>query len=470
MEKQENNKLGLLMLVLLGIGSMIGGGIFNSPTDLIKQGNPQAVLIGWIVGGIGVISLALVFNLLANKKSELTGGIYAYAKEGFGNFAGFNSAWGYWLSAWLGNVAFVILLFKTLSDFTGGMNPFITFILASIFLWSVFLLQIKGVKNAGIINAVATVAKLVPIVLAIILGVLVFKKDIFVVQNWKNTLAATGEATSLLKQVNGSMGAILWCFVGIEAAVVLSERAKSQKIVGKAIIISLLSTLAIYMLVSIIAMGVIPAKELGNSITPFSDLLGKTAIGQAGALVARLGLIISLFGAFISWVMLAAETPYILAKDGAMPKYFSKTNKNDCPVNSLFITTVCTQLFLLSLLSSSFQKAYSMVFNIATTAILIPYLLSAFYGLKVSIKENFTFKDKIISAIASLYTAYVVYSVGLTYIGLTVILYAFGILVYLKAKKEHGKSIDKKEKVAMAIIVLIALLVIALIATGKITV
>lgn len=65
MDKEK--KLGLPLLIALGIGSMIGGGIFNSPTDLIGKANPQAVIIAWIIGGIGIIFLALVFQLLAIK-------------------------------------------------------------------------------------------------------------------------------------------------------------------------------------------------------------------------------------------------------------------------------------------------------------------------------------------------------------------------------------------------------------------
>ncbi|AWZ49424.1 arginine:ornithine antiporter [Clostridiaceae bacterium 14S0207] len=473
MENNQNeHKLGLMMLVLLGIGSMIGGGIFNSPTDLIAGSNPQAAFLGWVIGGIGVIFLALVFSMLANKKPELTGGVYTYAKEGFGDFAGFNSAWGYWISAWLGNVAFVILLFKTIADLAGGMNKYVSFILASIFLWAVHFIQNKGVKNAGVINAIATVAKLIPIALAVILGIIVFKKDTFFVANWQTVLAATGQKTTALQQVSASMRTILWCFIGVEAAVVLSEKAKSQKIVGKAIVISLICTLAIYMLVSLIAMGVVPAEQLGKSATPFAALLGATAIGKAGAVIAQLGLIISLFGAFVSWVMLAAETPYVLAKDGAMPKSLAKTNKYGCPVNSLLLTTVCTQIFLCSMLSDSLQKGYSVMFTIATTAILIPYLFSAFYGFKVSFaeKDKFTGVDRLVGTLASIYTIYVVYAVGLVNLGLTVILYALGSFVYIKAKKEDGKEITGKEKVAMVIFFIISIIVIYLIATGKIAV
>ena len=194
---EKDKKLGLSLLVALGVGSMIGGGIFNSPTDLIGKANPQAVIIAWVVGGLGVAFLALVFQMLANKRPELTGGIFTYAKEGFGEFIGFNSAWGYWLSAWLGNVAFFILIFKTFNSLVGDMKPIVSFLLASALLWGIHYVQMNGVKSAGIINAVATVAKIIPLLMVVIFGLLIFKSGTFNVPNWKTILASTGDSTTL---------------------------------------------------------------------------------------------------------------------------------------------------------------------------------------------------------------------------------------------------------------------------------
>lgn len=328
----KNNKLGLGLLIMLGVGSMIGGGIFNSPTDFINSANPQATMIAWGIGGIGIIFLALVFQMLANKRPNLTGGIFNYANEGFGEFIGFNSAWGYWMSAWIGNVALYILLFKTLDDLVGGISPILSFVLATTFHWTIFFIQTKGIKQAGIINAIVTVMKLIPIALVILIGMMAFDIIYFNVDNWTTMLASkvgTDQMnTSLLEQIKGSMGTILWCFVGIEASVVMSERAKSQKIVGKATIISIVISLSVYIIVTVIGMGVVPAKELASASTPFASILERTPIGSMGGVLVKVGMIISLLGASISWLMLASEIPYVAAKGNVMPKWFEKSNNN----------------------------------------------------------------------------------------------------------------------------------------------
>ncbi|WP_251859606.1 basic amino acid/polyamine antiporter [Clostridium sp. Marseille-Q2269] len=471
MEKQ-NKKLGLGLLITLGIGSMIGGGIFNSPTDLITKANPQAALIAWIVGGIGIICLALVFQFLANKKPDLKGGIYSYAQDGFGEFTGFNSAWGYWLSAWLGNIAFIVLMFKTINSLLGPgheLRPMTSFILASVLLWSVHYIQTKGAKNAGIINAVVTVGKLLPLALVIILGIFIFKPDLFTVTNWNSVLASSGESTSIFKQVNSAIGTIIWCFIGVEASVVLSEKAESQAIVGKATVISLLITLLIYVSISLLAMGIIPAKDLAASGTPLADVLSKTVFGGAGAVIVKLGLIISLFGALISWVMLAAEIPYVAAKDGVMPKWFAKENSAGVPINSLIFTNIISQVFLCALLSDKLQTAYGLVFSIATTCMLIPYTLSSFYAVKICTKEKIGGKNKIIAILSSIYTIYGICAGGIKYFALAFVMYSFGSIVFNKAKKEKEEKYTSLEKIGTTIVVVIGITMIVLLATGKIS-
>ena len=359
-------------------------------------------------------------------------------------------------------------MIKTLDSLVGGMKPLVSFILASLILWIVHWIQLRGTKSAGIINAIATVAKIIPLLLVIILGLLIFNLDTFNVPNWKSVLVATGEPTNLLRQVNSAMGIILWCFIGVEAATVLSERAKSAKIVGAATILSLLITLALYMLVSIVSMGVVPGEILLNSQTPLADVLARTVIGRSGAIIVKLGLLISLLGCLISWVMLAAEIPYVAAKGGTMPKWFMKQNKNGAPSNSLLLTDILTQIFLLSLLLPVLQSAYNNVFLIATTCMLIPYLFSSLYAIKVAKDDKLGFKDMFISIIASIYSLYVIFAVGIQYLGAALIMYALGIGIYIKAKKEKEKEITSKEKGAMTVIILLAIFMIAMIGIGRI--
>src|SRR3954471_15556286 len=139
----EPGKLALLPLVALVVGSMIGGGVFNLPRDMSVAASPGAIVIGWAITGLGMLMLAFVYQGLAVRKPDLNAGPYAYAKAGFGDFIGFKSAWGYWVSAFLGNVAYAGAIFSALSHFLpffGAGNNLASIAGASICLWLIHTL------------------------------------------------------------------------------------------------------------------------------------------------------------------------------------------------------------------------------------------------------------------------------------------------------------------------------------------
>lgn len=157
-------KLGFGALVALVISSSIGSGIFGIASDMADTTSPGAALIAWVITGIGVAMLCLSLTNLMNKRPELSG-IFVYAEEGFGPFGGFISSWGYWLSAWLGNVAFATMLMSAVGYFfpvfEDGSN-LISILTASIVLWLMFYLVNRGIESAAALNTIITICKLVP--------------------------------------------------------------------------------------------------------------------------------------------------------------------------------------------------------------------------------------------------------------------------------------------------------------------
>ncbi|KLO24116.1 basic amino acid/polyamine antiporter [Marinitoga sp. 1155] len=466
-----NKVLGLFALTMIVIGSMIGAGIFNSPADLGSVANPGAILIGWLITGFGVFSLAMVFQFLSYKKPELEGGIYSYAKEQFGEFVGFNSAWGYWWSALLGNIAFFAVIMKILSGYFPILeeNKLIALIFSSIILWVYHFLIVSGIRTAGVTNAILTILKLIPLFLVAILSIFAFNPDLVKDIFFSTKLAATGETSSIFSQINNSFGTMLWAFIGIEGAVVLSNKAKSQKDVGKATVIGFLITLVIYISVSVFTMGVVPPAELVNSTSPLGTVLSKI-MGKTGQYILDFGFLFSVFGALLSWLLLTAEIPYIASvKDNVFPKRFAEQNEHATPVFSLTITNIITQIFLLSLLSDTLQNVYNTIFYIATTTILLPYLFSAIFGVKVASEEQ-SGLYKFFGWIAVIYTAWVIYAVGWIYIITALVIYSFGIFAYPIAKREKGESLTGTQKIIYSIMWIISIVVIILVVTGKLTV
>src|SRR5690606_8025758 len=171
-------KLKLGALIALVVGSMVGGGIFSLPQNIAASASAGATLVRWLITGVGMLTLAFVFQTLANRKPELDGGVYAYAKAGFGDYMGFSSAWGYLMSAWIGNVCYMVLLYSYLcSSFPvfGVGNTLPAVIRASLLLWLLHFLVLRGIKEAAFNNTDTTIAKMVLLALCIMIAAIAFK-------------------------------------------------------------------------------------------------------------------------------------------------------------------------------------------------------------------------------------------------------------------------------------------------------
>lgn len=460
---ESPGKLRLGALVALVVGSMIGGGIFSLPQNMAASADVGAVLIGWVITAVGMLTLAFVFQTLANRKPDLDGGVYAYAKAGFGDYMGFSSAWGYWISAWLGNVGYFVLLFSTLGYFFpifGEGNTPAAVIGASVLLRAVHFLVLRGIKEAAFINLVTTVAKIVPLVLFVLIALFAFKLDIFTADIWglKNP-----DLGSVMNQVRNMMLVTVWVFIGIEGASIFSSRAEKRSDVGKATVIGFITVLLFLMLVNVLSLGIMTQPELAKLQNPSMAAVLEHVVGHWGAVLISVGLIISLLGALLSWVLLCAEIMFAAAKDHTMPEFLRKENANHVPVNALWLTNAMVQVFLVITLFSA--STYLSLIYLATSMILVPYLWSAAYALLLAVRgETYEAalaerkKDLFIGAVALIYAVWLLYAGGTKYLLLSALLYAPGAILFAKAKRELGKPIfTNVEKLIFAAVVIGAL-------------
>ncbi|PWB30803.1 arginine-ornithine antiporter [Pseudomonas sp. SDI] len=456
-------KLRLGALVALVVGSMIGGGIFSLPQNMAASADVGAVLIGWGITAIGMLTLAFVFQTLANRKPDLDGGVYAYAKAGFGDYMGFSSAWGYWISAWLGNVGYFVLLFSTLGYFFpifGEGNTPAAVIGASVLLWAVHFLVLRGIKEAAFINLVTTVAKVVPLALFILIALFAFKLDIFTADIWGRMNPDLG---SVMNQVRNMMLVTVWVFIGIEGASIFSARAEKRSDVGKATVIGFITVLLFLVLVNVLSLGIMTQPELAKLQNPSMAAVLEHVVGHWGAVLISVGLIISLLGALLSWVLLCAEIMFAAAKDHTMPEFLRRENANHVPANALWLTNAMVQIFLIITLFSA--STYLSLIYLATSMILVPYLWSAAYAVLLAVRSE-TYeqalaerkKDLIIGGIALLYAIWLLYAGGVKYLLLSALLYAPGVILFAKAKREVGQPIfTNVEKLIFAAVVIGAL-------------
>ncbi|ABP78383.1 MULTISPECIES: arginine-ornithine antiporter [Pseudomonadaceae] len=442
----STQKLRLGALIALVVGSMVGGGIFSLPQNIAASASAGATLIGWLITGVGMLTLAFVFQTLANRKPDLNGGVYAYAKAGFGDYMGFSSAWGYWISAWIGNVSYMVLLFSTLGYFFpvfGEGNTLPAIICASIVLWLLHFLVLRGIREAAFINTITTIAKMLPLALFIVIAAVAFKMDVFTSDFWGS---GNTELGSVMDQVRNMMLVTVWVFIGIEGASIFSARAEKRSDVGKATVIGFIGVLLLLVLVNILSQGILAQAELAGLKNPSMAAVLEQVVGPWGAQLISIGLIISLAGALLSWTLLCAEILFASASDHTMPEFLRKENANQVPANALWLSNGLIQLFLIITLFS--ESTYLSLLYLATSMILVPYFWSSAYAVLLALRgetyENAAGernKDLLIALISTLYAVWLVYAAGVQYLLLSALLYAPGAILFAKAKRELGQPV-----------------------------
>lgn len=460
--------LALPALTALVVGSMIGSGIFALPSQMAGSAAPGPLLLGWLITGVGMLMLAFVFQSLAERKPDVDGGVYGYARAGFGEYVGFTSAWGYWVSAWVGNVAYLVLLMATLGywfpAFEGGTT--VTAIVgASVVLWVVHALVLRGVHSAAVTNTIVTIAKVVPIVTFIAIAAVGFSAGLFTTDMWGTSTTIDGAGLgSTLDQVKNMMLVTVWVFIGIEGASVYSKRAAKRRDVGRATVLGFAAVLALLLLVNLLSYGLTSQAKIAGLSDPSMAGLMEHEVGSWGSTFISIGLAVSLAGALLAWVLLCVEILRLPALENVLPRALAAENQHGAPNHALWLTNLCVQAMLLWTLVN--EGTYTKLIYLATSLILLPYLWSAAYQLKLALTgESYVHgdhrrdRDMVVGAVALAYAVWLVYAGGWQYVLVAGLFYLLGTGLFLWARRESGRAL--LTRVEAAIVAVVAALSVA---------
>ena len=458
-EPSKSPRIGLALpaLTALVVGSMIGSGIFALPSQMAGSAAPGPLLIGWGITGVGMLMLAFVFQGLASRKPDVDGGVYGYARAGFGDYVGFTSAWGYWISAWVGNVGYLVLLMATLGTFFPafeGGNTLVAILGASAVLWIVHTLTLYGVKNAAFANMLVTIAKVVPIVTFVAIAAVGFHAGVFTSDVWGHS---AGLGTTL-DQVKNMMLVTVWVFIGIEGASVYSKRAAKRQDVGRATIVGFLGVLALLLAVNLLSYGLMAQAKIAGLADPSMAGLLKHEVGGWGSGFISVGLAISLLGALIAWILLCVEILRLPALENVLPRQLAAENKHGAPSTALWLTNLCVQAMLVWTLFN--ESTYTELIYLATSLILLPYLWSALYQVKLTVtgesyKQGYggtaagRVKDLVVGAVALGYAVWLVYAGGIDYLYIAALFYLAGTALFVWARRQADKSLFTRTEMAL---------------------
>lgn len=460
--------LSLTALTCLVIGSMVGGGIFSLPQAFGEATGIIGALIAWTIAGAGMLAMAFVFLTLSRRRPDIDAGIYAYAREGFGEYAGFIALICYWASACLGNVTFLVLSQSTLGTFFpvfgGGSTP-VALLCASAILWAFHFMLLRGVKQATAINVAVTAAKMVP--LAIFL--LVVLVNLHPALLHANLFADEGHSLgSIAGEVQRTMLVVVFVFLGIEGASVYSRLARRREDVGRATLIGFLVVLTLLVLVSVLPYGILSRPALAGLHNPSVAGVLAQVIGVSGRLLVSLGVLISVLGAFLAWSLLAAEVLFAAARQGVMPALFARENRAGAPAAAIWSTTLFAQLCLV-LLTCLTASAFRFAVELTSCVALIPYFLVAAFSLKLITRERaggarVAWYEYLQSGVATVYSFAIVVFGGGRFLLFGCLLFAVMTVFFVRARRERGERVFQPREwvVLVAVVVLACVAVVRL--------
>lgn len=447
--------MGLIAIVF---GSAVGGGIFDIAQNMASDAGLGAVIIAWGITGLGVLFLVLTFKILSDRRPDLNQGIYQYAKEGFGNYIGFNIAWGYWLCVALGNVAFAVML----NDSFGAFFPillkhgFPTIIFGMSLIWIMYFIVLRGVMSASFLNTIMTVLKFTAIIVIIVILLIFFRMKLFTTDFWGH-MSTDGfhNLGSVGNQIMSTMLVTMFCFVGIEGAVMLSSYAKKPSDVGKASVIGFYLALMIYALIAILCYGVMTRPELAELHDPSVAYVLKHCCGEWAYYFVICTVIVSLLSAWIAWTLLCAQTPYGAATVKIMPTEFLKKNKHNVPSYGLCAASIFMSLFIILVCTA--PNVYMAALNLTTVMVLPAYLFCGAFLWKATIKTDLlngelTLKEKakfrLIGVMCTIYCLWCIFAGGMLLFMVSSIFYFIGTFFYYRTCRESAIS-QGKTKVVM---------------------
>lgn len=409
---------------------MVGVGIYNLPQNMAAAASPAAVFTAWLVTAAGILPLVLSFKWLSDRYPQYNAGIYQYAQAGYGNYAGFNIAWGYWLCTAFSNVAYGVML----NDSCGAFFPALlghgwrTVAFGSALIWLMYYIVARGVRTAKFVNTLLAGVKVVMLLFIITIFVIFFNADLFDADMWNSTALIGGFG----HQVRSTMMVTLFCFFGVEGAVMMSARASRSSDVGKAGIAGFLISLALYMAVSLLCFGLLSRAHLAGLHDPSIAYILKETCGDWAYWFVISAVIVSLLGGWVAWTLVVAQVPYEAALVGILPGAFKRLNRHGMPAYGLVASSIVMELFLLLVVTA--DDVYLASLHITGLMIIPCYLFTGLFMLKKADSH----KVRLLASAIILFCLWATYAGGIRPMLMTSVFYLIGVVFYIQARHENA--------------------------------
>ena len=364
-------KLGFVMCIALVVGNMIGTGIFQLPRNLAPMG--WNGVLGWVATIAGTLCLAVVLLRLARGRADGCGA-YTYPAAAFGPGTGFVVAWSYWISCWTVNATLAVAVVQNMAFIWPDLAaPGIAAPAALAILWLFTFINCLGVREAGKVQVLTSILKLVPLAGALLVAL------------W---LLARGGATVAHDSVPLDAGTInsaatlaLFAMLSFESAMVAGDRVENpERNVPRATMWGTLIAGLFYLLCSSAVTLLLPHEAVAQSQSPFA-LFFSTLVHPALGPVIAVFVAIAALGALNGIILVQAEMPLALAREGLLPAWLARFNRREIPWRIHIISSGLATLLLIANYTQSLSSLFTFMVLVTTSVSLVFYLLGTLAAL-----------------------------------------------------------------------------------------
>ncbi|MEU6058475.1 amino acid permease [Streptomyces sp. NPDC047097] len=426
-QSRHSRRFGLPVATALVMGNIIGGGIFLLPASVAPYGTISLVAFGVLTAG--ALTLALVFGRLAERHPQ-TGGPYVYAREAFGDFAGFLTAWSYWITTWVSNAALAVAAVGYLDVLIPVRHSTAATIAAALAVqWLPALANLAGTRYVGAVQLTATVLKFVPLLLVAVGGLFFFDSA--------NLGPFQAGSTSAAGAISASAAILLFSYLGVESAAVSAGEVRDpRRNVGRATILGTLGAASLYLLGTLSVFGLVAHDRLIGSSAPFTDAVNTMFGGTWGGTAVACMALVSMVGALNGWTLLSAQTPYAAAQDGLFPRFFTHKRRG-VPTYGVLTTVVLASLLTVYNYTAGPAGVFETLVLVTTFTATVPYLLSTaaqihflLTGRADCVNRPRLIRDGVLALLAFAFSLWLVAGSGYAAVYQGVLFLFAGVLVY----------------------------------------
>jgi APA family basic amino acid/polyamine antiporter len=439
----ETGALSLTSATALVIGSIIGTGVFTMPAVLAGAGTSSLITLAVIAAG--AMLLAVLFGQLTRRVPRSDGGLYAYARHEFGDFAGFLTGWCYWVQAWAGNAAIVSSwVFYVDALFAWHPSGVGNWAIALVGLWVPAALNLGGIRQMAWFQNVTVVLKYLPLLFIGIAG--------WFFVSGRNFGAFNASGGSLYDAIGIAAGVALFSFIGVEVAAITAKRVRDpHKNVGRASVYGTAASAIVYLLVSAAVMGLVPHHDLVNNGAPFVNAFEAmfNGAGWSGKLVASVA-VVSGIGALNGWTLVTAEVSRAPADDGLFPRPFAWTDRHGTAWFAVLIAAILPSVLMLwSYTTKAGLTVFTALVDLTVVAVAFPYLMSACAQLTFLVSRRRRVsgsrlaRDLLVAGVSVLFSMWVTFAAGYQAVYQALVAVLLGIILYafLNARREDRGAI-----------------------------